>query len=267
MTGSEQHRSVERSVELEASPETVWKALTDAAQLESWFPLEASVEPGEGGKVMVSWGSPSKWESRITIWDPPRHLQVRDPQPPDAPSDAVPVGIDYHIEGRGGRTVLRVVNSGFSASADWDEYYDAVQGGWAYFLLNLKHYLERHAGTHRAMVWKRVPVEHRSRADSWPFVLRALGVDPSARPGDDATFDMAGESHSGQVLMARPPGHIALSLPGLNDGLLFVELEPGGERWHLGIWISTYGLPGERVDQLQRSLDAAAPEIAGVVPG
>ena len=48
-------RSATGRIELHASPEAVWKALTDAAELVRWFPLEARVEPGEGGSIFMSW--------------------------------------------------------------------------------------------------------------------------------------------------------------------------------------------------------------------
>lgn len=34
------------AVGIEASPDAVWKALTEPAELARWFPLEASVKPG-----------------------------------------------------------------------------------------------------------------------------------------------------------------------------------------------------------------------------
>lgn len=44
-------RSAGGTVEIEAPIERVWRALTEAAELERWFPLEARVEPGEGGSI------------------------------------------------------------------------------------------------------------------------------------------------------------------------------------------------------------------------
>jgi hypothetical protein len=44
----------------------------------------------------------------------------------------------------------------------------------------------------------------------------------------------------------------------LDDSLLLVEMEPGRDRLHCGIWLSTYGLPPERVAALQRGLTAMA---------
>jgi uncharacterized protein YndB with AHSA1/START domain len=46
----------EKEIEIAVPIEEVWKALTDANELARWFPLEARVTPGLGGKIFVSWG-------------------------------------------------------------------------------------------------------------------------------------------------------------------------------------------------------------------
>ena len=51
--------------------------------------------------------------------------------------------------------MVRLVQSGLSADANWDEMYDALVDGWTYFLFNLAFYLARHRGKPRGMVWKR----------------------------------------------------------------------------------------------------------------
>jgi uncharacterized protein YndB with AHSA1/START domain len=67
-------RSAEGRIELDAPIEAVWKALTDARELERWFPLDARVEPGGGGTIWMSWRNEYEGEQKILSWDPPRHL-------------------------------------------------------------------------------------------------------------------------------------------------------------------------------------------------
>ena len=45
----------EHRLEIAASPEQVWKAITDAGELANWFPFDARVEAGEGGSITYSW--------------------------------------------------------------------------------------------------------------------------------------------------------------------------------------------------------------------
>jgi uncharacterized protein YndB with AHSA1/START domain len=48
-------RDLEVSVGLQATPAEIWKVISEGEELQRWFPLEARVEPGVGGKVWVSW--------------------------------------------------------------------------------------------------------------------------------------------------------------------------------------------------------------------
>jgi uncharacterized protein YndB with AHSA1/START domain len=58
-----QERRVESEVAINAPVDEVWKALTEADGLKSWFPLEARVTPGLGGKMFASWGADCEGES------------------------------------------------------------------------------------------------------------------------------------------------------------------------------------------------------------
>jgi len=254
-------RAIDLTIEIAAPADAVWQALTVAEQLESWFPVNARVTPGVGGSIWVSWAGAATYESRITIWEPSRHLQLTD-QPAD-PGAGQPVAVaqDFLIEGKGGSTVLRLVHSGFSADAQWDEMIDMMSSGWRYFLFNLRHYLEKHRGTHRRMVFTRRQVTDRSRTDAWPAILRALGIDPAAGEGEPFALALGDARFHGTVVQWKPPAHFAGTLDDLNDGLIFLELESDGPEWNAGFWISTYGIAPPRADQLQANLDAVVAEL------
>ena len=49
-------KDIDLSIEIDASPEAVWRAISDGEELGRWFPLEAEVVPGVGGTVTVAWG-------------------------------------------------------------------------------------------------------------------------------------------------------------------------------------------------------------------
>jgi uncharacterized protein YndB with AHSA1/START domain len=44
-----------REIELDASPEDVWEALTDEAQLEEWFANDVELDPTPGGRGVFRW--------------------------------------------------------------------------------------------------------------------------------------------------------------------------------------------------------------------
>jgi uncharacterized protein YndB with AHSA1/START domain len=249
-------RSIEVTTEIAAPADVVWRALTEAEQLENWFPLNAQVEPGVGGSIRVSWGGASAYGSRITTWEPGRHLQLTDQEADPQAGLPLPIVQDYYLEGKGGTTVLRFVHSGFSPDAQWDEMFDTMSSGWAYFFYNLRHYLERHRGVPRAMVWRRQPVSGMPRAEAWPALLDALDAGGAAGTGDTVLLPLAGERLEGEIVQWKPPVHLAARIPDLNDALLFVEFESSAEKWHAGFWLSMYGVEAGRVEALQRSLDA-----------
>ena len=70
-----------------------------------------------------------------------------------------PVTVDWTIESRGGKTLLRVTQSSIMSGEDWEqEYFDSTNYGWGFILLNLRHYLEQHAGEPRLVAWpKQLP--------------------------------------------------------------------------------------------------------------
>jgi len=51
---------------------------------------------------------------------------------------------DYYLESPEGKTVLRLVHSGFGSSEAWDPEYEGPRGGWATCFFRLKHVLELH---------------------------------------------------------------------------------------------------------------------------
>lgn len=88
-------KKIEKEIAIDATPDEVWRALTEGEELKRWFPLDARVKPGVGGSVWLSWGEGSEWESPIEIWEPSRHLQTADvtPQPDGAPP--LKIAVDY----------------------------------------------------------------------------------------------------------------------------------------------------------------------------
>ncbi|HEX9885506.1 MAG TPA: SRPBCC domain-containing protein [Longimicrobiales bacterium] len=262
-------RSLEITRDVAASPEAVWQAISQAEELARWFPLEARVTPGEGGSIWLSWGPGCEGEAPIRVWEPGRRLSWTE-EFPDGSGGVIRLAVDFHVEGRSGGTVVRLVHSGFGAGAEWDDHYDGVKAGWTYFLLSLAWYLERHPGRPRGMVWIRRPTEL-TRPQVWRRLLGPGGVGrvtspDAAEAGQPFNLALPGSGAPGEVVIADRPFTFAATCPGLDDGLLFLEMEGRGEgRWHCGVWLSTWGLPPERVAALQVALDAVGDGIFGEV--
>lgn len=279
-------RSVEVSVDIQADPAAVWEAISTGRGLERWFSLEASVERGEPGSITLAWGPDVRGTARLGAWEEGRRLGWIESHGGD-----VEVTVDFHVEGQGGRTVVRVVQAGFDAES-WDAYLDTLASGWRYFLDNLAHALERHPGRDRTLVWARRPVTI-GRATCWDRILGTQGLVTreagAPEPTDGERAERSDEEAGGQARPDRGPTtpdrpeaetsvggsarlwngqaarirqvtpgiHLAALVPDLEDALLFLELEPGVERFHLGVWLSLYGDSRSGAEALQAGLDRA----------
>jgi len=259
-------REIKTRIEIEADIEAVWKSLTDAEELMRWFPLDARSRPEPGGNIWYSWGPPYEGESQIEIWDPPHHLRLRDQwagSSPDGPLREIEPGVparvamDYTLETEGGKTVLRLVHSGFGAGADWDDEFEGTRRGWDQELLSLKHYLEHHAGQHRRPVWARVKVEL-SREEAWSRLTGSDGLNiPPLKQGD--SFDLTtsgGEQLKGRVLLYRHGEDFVAAVENWNDAFLRFSVEKYSRpRAHTepNLWLSTYGLMNSQVMAFQIS--------------
>jgi uncharacterized protein YndB with AHSA1/START domain len=49
-------RLIEKEIALDEPGEKIWRMLKDPEELAPWFPLKASVDPGKGGQISLSWG-------------------------------------------------------------------------------------------------------------------------------------------------------------------------------------------------------------------
>lgn len=148
-------RSHETQIEIDAPIEEVWRAITEAREIEKWFAPKAEVTPGVGGKMFGSWGPGMEGTQLIEVWEPNRHLRLieeRDRTFGCAGTDSaktserVRLVVDYYLESNQGKTTLRLVHSGFGASSDWDGEYDGTRQGWPGFFRVLKYTLEHQAG-------------------------------------------------------------------------------------------------------------------------
>ncbi len=254
-----QTRSHEHELEIEASVQEVWKAITDAAELVNWFPLEAVVDPGAEGVITYSWGDELRNSCRVESWEKGAHLRTTWMGTEDQPS---PLFVDWHLEGERGRTKLRLVHSGFGSGPEWDEEYEGTRLGWSYELQSLKHYLERHLGKRRTAFWIQQPVELQpsevwSRLTAPDGLIRSGGVD-SLQVGSKVDLQLAsGDRVQGPALLLAPPREMAFAAENLGDGLIRFGYEACGSGPSAMIWLSLWDAKDEVAAGLRDRLQAA----------
>lgn len=247
-------RQFEVEIELDAPVEAVWKALSEGEEISRWFSFEASVDPpGPGGNVWVSWGESWEGDSRIDVWEPGKRLRLVNLSSDEEPSSDSPVAVDYILEGRGGKTVLRVVHSGFGFGEPWDDYYDSISRGWQVFLRLLDYYLTRHRGAPRRVAY----VEARFEGPPAVGWERFLGPRGLAREGslegltEGGTYALTaadGDVLAGTVQVFNPPKDLAVTVEAWNDAHLWVECAQGWAK----LTLSTWGVPRERVEAIEK---------------
>ena len=249
-------RVVDLSIDIEATLDEVWQALTTGEGIARWFAPHAAVTPGEGGSVSIGWDPKEMWSTPITVWEPLRRMQTAS-EMPTKDGGVVRLAVDYHVEAHGGRVRVRLVHSGFDDSGSWDDYIDGLDAGWTYFLFNLKHALERHRGVERQQLSARFRTSAPAGEDHPALGAKGLRVQPPAgrlRPGDACRLSLGGVDVDATVAVLRAPRAVAFVVPSWNDGLLFVEREGMKESHQLGVWLSLYGVPETTAAPLRQGL-------------
>lgn len=132
---------VEKTLQLAADPERVWRALTDPAELGHWFPDETDLEPRVGGEGWFDWAAHGKYAVRIEAMDAPRRLVWSWARDAGVKLEVGPrTTVEWTLERRpDGGTTLNLRESGFTAP----EYRESNDAGWDSELGELVGYLER----------------------------------------------------------------------------------------------------------------------------
>ena len=121
-------RKHELKIEVAATPAELWKVLSTAQGIQSWFAPIARVEPGVGGGITAGWGPGMEFTREIEVWEPEYHLRAG--------------RTDYYIEAKGATTILRLVQSGFGDDAKFDAEFESTGTAWPVFMTMLKRCAE-----------------------------------------------------------------------------------------------------------------------------
>lgn len=167
-------RLIQLEVEVPGTPEEVWQALATGPGISSWF-VPAELEEGEGKPVALKLNFGPGMESRsvVTAWDPPRKWATQsDGWVPGSP----PIANEWSVEARGGGVcVVRIVQSLFASTDDWDNQLEGAEKGWPGFLRTLRLYLTHFRGQRSTTMKWMAPVAG-TEAGAWETLTGALGL-------------------------------------------------------------------------------------------
>ena len=144
---------IEKTVELNAPVERVWRALTDHEEFGEWFrvKLDGPFVPGEvsTGQITYPGYEHIKWNATIERMEAPRLFSFRWPHEgiePDAGSahDATTL-VEFRLEPTSNGTRLTIIESGFDAlpANRRAEAFRMNEGGWEEQTRNIRAHVER----------------------------------------------------------------------------------------------------------------------------
>lgn len=167
-------RYVQVEVEVPGTPEEVWQAIATGPGISSWF-VPASFEEKDGKPVSVKMEFAPGMEScsKVTAWEPAKKwVGESDGWVPGMPSMAN----EWSVEARaGGTCIVRMVNSLFASTDDWDNQLEATENGWPAFLRTLRLYLTHFRGQRSAVMKWMAPFEG-TEAEAWEKLTSAVGL-------------------------------------------------------------------------------------------
>lgn len=166
----DERRRLAKEVELAATPEEVWQAISTPEGMSIWFvPHEHT-----GDDIGADFGAGNTQAGRVLESEPGRRIVYGAP----GPDGEHPMTLEFLVEGQGGdTTVLRLVQSGFFDGDDWEAEYDGFGKGWDMFLHNLAEYFRHFAGLPAATVVA-TGFTDRPGDTVWADLLTRLGADP-----------------------------------------------------------------------------------------
>src|SRR5262245_23198082 len=164
-------RFVQVEVEVPGTPEEVWQAIATGPGISSWFvPTEFEEQGGKPVAVKMSFGPGMESRAAVTAWDPPRMFAAQG----EGWGGSPPIATEWSVEARaGGVCLVRVVNSLFASTDDWDNQLEATEFGWPGFFRTLRIYLTHFRGHRSAIMQFVVPVAG-NEAEAWEALTAAL---------------------------------------------------------------------------------------------
>jgi uncharacterized protein YndB with AHSA1/START domain len=135
---------ITKRVLIQASPDIVYKALTDEHDLTRWFCDRATSDPREGGELSAFWRSGKtgiKGLARFTRLIPARCVELIWVDEGGGPVENVHHVFRYSIQHRHGTTEVALCDEN-GAPLD-EESLTGLSEGWNYVLQDLKDFCER----------------------------------------------------------------------------------------------------------------------------
>jgi uncharacterized protein YndB with AHSA1/START domain len=132
-------RAVNHQYFIRASPDVVFRAITDPRWLTRWLCDRAEISAKKGGTYLLGWNGGPTHTGGIVDFRKGRRVALAWMWPGVKLQSTV---LSLTVEAMEGGSVLGIVHSGFPRLEEWTELYGGAEWGWTYFAMNLKSVLE-----------------------------------------------------------------------------------------------------------------------------
>jgi uncharacterized protein YndB with AHSA1/START domain len=273
-------RRIDASITIDVPAARVWQAWTDPVDLSRWFTDDARGEVVEGGSITwIFRGFDVEIPYPVLAAEPGRRMvlgmtdgMVAGEEVERMPGDAVgagepgergPFALEVELHETGGRTTVRLVNSGFLDGAAWDEEYEGIDSGWRMALALLKHYLERHRDRPKhtrlafrpcVLPWDTLANElYRTEQGLARWLTEGGSI---GETGDPVRLVLAGGLPLTGHVLVRTPTEVAISWDE-EDATLELKAFRAGEKRMAGIRTTAWGTSEARIEALAAMMDEA----------
>ncbi len=219
-------RYIQVEVEVPGTPEEVWQAIATGPGISSWFvPTKLEERDGKPVSVQMEFGPGMVMDAAVKAWEPLRKWSAE--SPPWGPG-APPITGEWSIEARkGGTCVVRIVQSLFASTDDWDNQLEGAEYGWPGFLRALKLYLTHFRGQSSTNMKWMAPAAG-TEAEAWETLLAAVGLQgvgvgqrwtaPAGVPAFGGVVEYLAQSPYDALLRLDRPGPGIAALGAMNMG-------------------------------------------------
>lgn len=136
-------RGYAHRIDLAADVQTVWRALTDPAQLIAWCSPKAEIRARAGGLFRACVDRVTELEAHIDVYEPVRRMRLIYLPSAALPATDSALVDDFILEpAKAGGTILRLLGSGVPGAPEWDAQYLRLRTGWQAAMTRLKALLD-----------------------------------------------------------------------------------------------------------------------------
>ncbi len=217
--------SIQVEVEVPGTPEEVWQAIATGPGISSWFvPADFEERDGKPVALKLNFGPGMESRSVVTTWDPPRRFAAQG----EGWGGSPPIATEWSVEApAGGVCLVRVVNSLFASTDDWDNQLESTGLGWPGFFRTLRIYLTHFRGQRSAIMQFVAPVAG-TEAEAWETLTAALRLKglsvgqrwtaPAGVPALSGVAEYVSQSPYDALLRLDKPGPGVAALGAFNFG-------------------------------------------------